>query len=954
LLTRSGCNGDLVSPSCSDFFNESFQRVGFVNFPSRGIRRSVGAPVGTSALLVWLIVNLLVPFRVACQTTYYVSADGNDASDGRSTASAWNSIDKVNAKVLVAGDQILFRRGDVFRGQINLRYSGQAEQPIVFGAYGSRSSNPVISGAVSLAGWEVHSGQVYRAAVSRSVGSLFVDGVQMVKARYPNSGFLSIGSGTSLGITSTGLSQGEGYWNGATVRMRTAYWSYESRVVASSTGGEVNFATASEYVPQAGWGFYLDGKLSELDVAGEWHCDSSSQRVYLWCPEGNDPNWKAVEGSVCEYGIKGQELVSHILVRDLSFRYQLNAAISFAWGSSDISIVGNEVSHSLGSGIELLGQETDCLIEGNSIWHCCGVGISLVSHQRTTVRNNTLRSIGLWEGYGVSGDNGMSGIVCTYGSNNTFSGNRVDSVGYIGMRIDGGNSLVERNIVSNVLLKLNDGGAYYCYGSWSTGTIWRDNIAMNIVGNTSATTRNDTLAAGMYFDYATNKAIVERNTVINSRGYGVLLENRASHTIRRNTIYGAGVAQIWLNQRKSPIQDANRIVGNVFYALHEDQSAIMWKDSSVTSLGVLDSNYYCNPYDSFVVRRVDDNLLVVKRYTLDQWVSASQQDRNSRSSRVRWNRYCVTDSSAASLVQNGEFNGSVNGWSKHPSTCDLSYNAEGGLDGGVGRFSWGTTDEDNKTAEGKALLISNVVSIQAGQMYQLGFSIRSTRNGIIGAQVRQHHDPYSQLSAIRLFPMGLERKDHNAILVGKAADQIARLEFSLATEDSIFWIDNVRLRPVTAVELDPTVQSPLLLNTSDSPRVFNLGSSMYRDLDGNEVSGSVELGPCSSAIFVVAGEDSGSSRGGTGSLPGEVELYPNFPNPFNPSTVIRYYVPYPGVVTLVVIDLLGRLAKEIVNEYQTSGYHQCLLGGSSMATGVYFYRLSSAGVSLTRKLMVLK
>ena len=69
--------------------------------------------------------------------TYYVdSSGGNDSNDGHSSATAWRTIDKVNKYFFAAGDQILFKRGEIWREQLQNHSSGVAGRPIVYGAYG--------------------------------------------------------------------------------------------------------------------------------------------------------------------------------------------------------------------------------------------------------------------------------------------------------------------------------------------------------------------------------------------------------------------------------------------------------------------------------------------------------------------------------------------------------------------------------------------------------------------------------------------------------------------------------------------------------------------------------------------------------------------------------------------------------------------------------------------------
>ena len=66
----------------------------------------------------------------------------------------------------------------------------------------------------------------------------------------------------------------------------------------------------------------------------------------------------------------------------------------------------------------------------------------------------------------------------------------------------------------------------------------------------------------------------------------------------------------------------------------------------------------------------------------------------------------------------------------------------------------------------------------------------------------------------------------------------------------------------------------------------------------------------------------------------------NYPNPFNPATRINYHLPAPGQVSLVVYDLLGRKAAELVTGYHEAGYHSIIWNASDQASGVYFARIT--------------
>jgi hypothetical protein len=75
-------------------------------------------------------------------------------------------------------------------------------------------------------------------------------------------------------------------------------------------------------------------------------------------------------------------------------------------------------------------------------------------------------------------------------------------------------------------------------------------------------------------------------------------------------------------------------------------------------------------------------------------------------------------------------------------------------------------------------------------------------------------------------------------------------------------------------------------------------------------------------------------------VPAEAGISGNYPNPFNPSTDIRYQLPGPSRVTLKIYDVLGREVEMLVNAELGAGYHSAKFNGSRLASGIYFARLS--------------
>jgi hypothetical protein len=92
----------------------------------------------------------------------------------------------------------------------------------------------------------------------------------------------------------------------------------------------------------------------------------------------------------------------------------------------------------------------------------------------------------------------------------------------------------------------------------------------------------------------------------------------------------------------------------------------------------------------------------------------------------------------------------------------------------------------------------------------------------------------------------------------------------------------------------------------------------------------------------------------TGERPEGFRLEQNYPNPFNPSTRIAFAVRGSGFVSLKVYDLLGREVQTLVNEELKAGSYETTFDASSLASGTYIYRLSTAEGIQSRKMMLVK
>jgi len=252
-----------------------------------------------------ILVFLVLP---AFARDYYVSPSGSDAGGDGSQARPWRTIERA-ADTMAAGDTCHVANGE-YPEMVRPARSGEPGEFISFVADGASAR---VTGARQITGWTLHGGNIWQANVSWTFDELFVDGQRMVLARWPNltSGDIyrpnfyqaTANGGKASIIDSAHLTQPAGYWDGAKILLLAGLgWSAEQLDVAGYDPAqhriEFNNAVFARYYDADQYSlYYLYDKLSLLDAASEWFLDRAAGTVYLWLPDGGNPNAHLIEAS---------------------------------------------------------------------------------------------------------------------------------------------------------------------------------------------------------------------------------------------------------------------------------------------------------------------------------------------------------------------------------------------------------------------------------------------------------------------------------------------------------------------------------------------------------------------------------------------------------------------------------------------------------------------------------
>lgn len=137
----------------------------------------------------------------------------------------------------------------------------------------------------------------------------------------------------------------------------------------------------------------------------------------------------------------------------------------------------------------------------------------------------------------------------------------------------------------------------------------------------------------------------------------------------------------------------------------------------------------------------------------------------------------------------------------------------------------------------------------------------------------------------------------------------------------------------------------------------SIGSVVVEMVKAREADGLVVVGTHGNGVYS-SGDVVSVDDGSPALAPSSYSLQQNFPNPFNPSTMIRYTVASKGHVRLRIYDVRGRLITTLVNEEKNSGTYEipwnAVEDGAPLPSGVYFCRLDATGFTETRKMLLLR
>ncbi|MGC4034414.1 MAG: PKD domain-containing protein [Chitinophagaceae bacterium] len=594
-------------------------------------------------VLVLLCINVIALTGSLNAATYYFSTtDGDDSrssSQAQSSSTPWKTISKLNSvfSTLAAGDQILFKRGDIFYGGITITKSS-----ISFGAYGS-GNNPVITGFSDVTSWTSLGGNKWQS--SAAVGTLAtcnmvtVSGTFVPVSAFPTSGYNTITSSSATSVTASTIS---GTFTGGYLVTRKQHWIIDRAVITSQSGTTVNFTSpGTGYNPQNGWGYKITNASAAADEQNEWWYDASSKKIGIY----STASPTGVQASTVD-----------VLISAGSYSSLTFTGINFTGSNTNVFTGTSSNNNITFESCGFYNNGTNCFslqpaMSNITINNCIADRtmndfIDANGATKVTITNNTITNTALVPGMGKNGD-GQYIAIYNIRDNSLVQYNVIKNTGYIGIDFRGGACTVANNLVDGFNMVKDDGSGIYTFTGATAQTFAQRYITNNIVlnggGAGAGTNTTNSDAFGIYMDDNSSNVTMTGNTIANCGASGIFFHACHDVTATDNTVFNCvttgGYGQLLLTYPGAvstlPVRNItftnNKIISKTASQLI---GYLKTSETDLTLWGTWDNNYYCRPLND---ASATNTFSVTKgsgasTTNLAGWQSSSKLDANSKKS----------------------------------------------------------------------------------------------------------------------------------------------------------------------------------------------------------------------------------------------------------------------------------------------------------------------------------
>jgi len=812
------------------------------------------------ATLSIILMVLSLSNTLNARNFYFSTSIGDDSrtvAQAQNPLTPWKTLNKLNSffPSLLAGDSVLFKRGEVFDGKIIVTKSGTATAPIVLSAFGT-GSKPVINGFTTLSGWTNLGGGIWQAAApycKASLNMVTLNDVPQAIGRYPNEGYLTFESANgTTSITDNQLASSPN-WTGAEVVIRKTHWVIDRNVITNHTGTVITYSTGSDYPGLPGYGYFIQNDPKTLDKIGEWYFNPVNKNFQFYFGSGN-PSLYLVKASKVDTLVYINNR-SNIKYDNLSFQ-GANFASFLINNSQNITIQFCEILYS-GTDAILASNTANLTCKNSLINHSNNDAFAIDTYGGTSVRtlvsDNIIKNSGLIPGMGGNGD-GKNFALSIQSEKSIIQNNYVDSCGYLGIVFTGDSTVVKNNVVNHFCMVKDDGSGIYTYIETPSviyyGRKVLNNIVLNGFGAPAGTSDMIPAASGIYLDGYTQNVLASGNTVSQCSLAGIYIGWYAKNlTIRENVLFN-NLYQFKVDNKNTSTSNLT-IRKNIFFTKSTNQQLFSFLSTvnnyQIGQLGSFDSNYYIHPYGDDAVVRMK-YLIGGKQFseaiTYEGWKS---YDLHARKDPISMPDYTLNSLVGSNKFSNGNFNTNILGAGiGYAGTATISWDNTGKLDGGCLKLTYTTL----ATSSNETNVKMGVGEVSSNKNYILRFSsLGTTANKAVNVHLRQPVSPYIYLAPIQYMGITTTRTDKELLFSSPVSQSSANLYFVFSDVNGTSYLDNVGFYEADVDITDPDSTILFAYNDTNINKVVPLDGT-YVSADSTLYTTSITLLPYTSMVLL--------------------------------------------------------------------------------------------------------
>lgn len=801
---------------------------------------------------------------------YYIdNVDGLDSNNGLTDISAFKSLIKLQSDVLnvfpgLEPSDLVNLKDESQWFEQDLQFTtdsdGTVLNPIILTNYGASANKPIINGSRTISNWVNVSGNIWESQSNDYVDSLYLlyEGVIRPKGKLPAEGTLIYTSSTQTVMTASNIPD-INYTGGEVVLfIEKNDWIHDKSYISAKTATTITYTQVSNY---DGSGtnirrYYIENAIEALQSQGDWMYSASTQKYTIYSTV--DPNTLSIQVPIRSYNL---ELTNSdfLNVNNLSLRGSNLSAI-FNNSGDNFTLDSVHINNQSNIGVDI-SNATNNKILNSLIENCLSLGIQVKNNSHyLEVIDNEIRNISMLLGYSGSSDGKGFGLFFdnTGTGGATIRYNYIHDIGYIAIRFDGNDCLVEKNIVERFCKIKDDGAGIYTYGGTPGSLVFTNRtVTKNIVKDGGSKLRS--AVYGIYIDDNSFNVEITFNLVINIKRGGFYNHNSSLINFVNNIVMNSSYAFFYAQDNLGGVIENNDFSYNHVVVTSKNHSIgrIISDENNLATFSTFNHNKYisCSKPDPVIsTRYVEGGITKYENFTFSQW-QATGRDINSTLTYLNIPEYIINSEGINLFPGDGTFESTLSNINIYHAngTATITRDTTSKITG-TGSLLAQVTSASTTTTRAE-ITFKDLGSISNDKKYILRFkSLAPSGKQSLVIYARVVGAPYNTISDW-IYDVAKDTvTQHEYLLQDLVETNDGGILIDFQSDQGVLYIDDFEFREVDVTLTDYSEYIKPVSNTSKVATNISIGSGTWKDLDNNIYTDTINLESYETKLLITTEE----------------------------------------------------------------------------------------------------